>query len=212
MKQVKYFKYSTFGRVTCYTGPMAGGLTLGAVIQIVKQGKGFSNVLYSDATFPQSDKFRPIIALPFTPDVMANVRNSTVFLDFVDRFTDRSTVTKEARLFFYWMQYLRKFNMRLIFTTHYLEYIDRAVRDSITTMIGCKYDSISNVVTLVRFKMLPKTAWEIDITTGKRRRTTRLVWTPISYVKIPARKYFKYYNTLEVSNEGQDLTTRYQRL
>jgi len=154
MKEVKYFKYSDFGRVTCYEGPMGCGKTLGAVIHLSKiKNKILSNAFLRLPNYEALDKTK------FLSNPQEYV-GSTLFLDMAEFTLDsRNSQSKETKLWTYFFQISRKLDIKIILTAYNSDYLDKKVRYIITDRVRTKLEKNTKQLILEHYKRAPTRVW-----------------------------------------------------
>ena len=184
IKQIhrKYIKYSTLPNIILYTGPFANGKTLSAIKQLVDE----------------KDK-RPIISTNHLFHILSTFISSTEtikLLEYKDtRFlfdsayalTDsRRNLSTQNRMIIKWFELAPKLNNKIILTMAGPEYLDRCIRDLIRAVF----------VPFFYFTENKNPRCIIRRYYYNRRGKLNKV---IIYPSFDASKYFKYYNTTEIT-------------
>lgn len=200
VKTVKYFKESGFGPVTLYTGRMASGLTLGAVIRMVRASKSKNPpTLVANCTLKGLD-YEHINVEKFIERANEYLRGHYLILldSGYSYFASRINLSRILTSFF---QLLRKGDSKAILTTHSgLSVIDKGIRDQITDIVTvARLLPRKQMFQFTHHKKKPFSWVGLDEETGKWKRFTELRWTPISRCIVKrAGRYWRYYNTLEI--------------
>ncbi len=199
MKRVKFFKYSDFGPVTCYLGPIGSGLTLGSVIHLVrsKASKIYSNIHLFHLPSQILD-LAPIVENFYLS------QDLTIFVDNTDIVTSSmQRLSKKSMLFSYLISMSRKLGIKFILNSHQFETLDSRIRDSITDIVQCKFIPRQRLL-LKHSKLAYKTVWGLNEETGKGERCTKWFYKPVSECLLKrVGKYYKYFDTFEVVRIGK---------
>ena len=174
IRQVKYFRYSTFGELTAYVGRLGQGSTVDAVIQCVKEAKAGKSVISNTVlnAVPNTQPFDLMQSLDYT--------DKTVWIDTAEMFLDVRPAKRAAQVIPRNIHYARKMHNRYVISIHDLRFLDSSISDWITTVIGCRF---------IRPRTLLLIKYRIE------RGVRSVKWRPVSFVVYPSvKRYFKYYN------------------
>jgi len=197
VKKVKYFKYNTFGPVTLYTGRMGSGLTLGAVIQIVKASSSRNPPTIASNTTLRYLDYKQLAV----EDIESYTESPHLFLfdSPYGKLSASRHASRESTLWCYLFSMLRKSSSRAILTSSMgLQVFDRRIRSLVTDIMFVRsLFSRHQKLQLTHYKLLPRSVWTtID---GKKVRERVLKWVPVAVCELKRTgRYWKYYNTLEL--------------
>jgi len=115
-KRINYKNY----RVIAYSGKVGSGMTLAAMMQLVKESKG-----KTPPSIVSNCTLRGIDYEPFELEKLLDYQGKLVFLDMGYMVFDYRRPSKANMLFEHWTKMLRKMDSRLVFTSPTLEYVER---------------------------------------------------------------------------------------
>jgi len=197
VKVVKYFRESSFGPITLYTGRMGSGLTLGAVMRMVKASKGKNPPgLVSNCTL-NGLNYEPINYAKFIENIDRYLSGHYLLL-FDSGYSYFASRIRLSRVLVQFFGLLRKGNSKAILTTSSgLEVIDKGIRDQVTDIVFVsKRFPRTQKVTFTHYRRSIRTVWAENTETRKMERCTELYWKPISRCLVKrSGKYWKYYDT-----------------
>lgn len=182
MRQVKYFKYSYFGPITLYTGKMGSGLTLAAIIQIVKTSQSKSPPIIVSNAHLNGIEYE---LLDETKLMDYTEKPHLFLLDSSYRYLDcRQHMTKQNALWCYFLAQLRKRNSQVILTSSIgLSSLDKRIRDLVSSIVVVEsHFWIDQTIQLTHYKALPWGNFKLAAVCEVKR----------------AGKYWKYYDTREL--------------
>jgi hypothetical protein len=195
---VKYFKESSFGPITLYTGRRGSGLTLGAVIRLVRASKSkkppnlVANCSLKHLSYKPMDR-------SFVSNLTTHLEGSNLFL-FDSGYSYFASRVNLSRVYAQFFNSLRKRHSKAILTTSMgLDVIDRSIRDLVTDLVLVSSDlPRKGPLYLLHCRLSSRTVWSLNGETGKKERCMELYWKPISRCEVKrVGRYFKYYDTLE---------------
>lgn len=199
VKTVKYFKESSFGPLTLYTGRMGSGLTLGAVIRMVRASKSKNPPrLVANCTLKEIE-YERLNMVDFNKYLQQGP-----FLILFD--SGYQYFASHARSFsiihVQFFRNLRHSNSKAILTTSQgPKIIDRAIRDEITDIVY-----ISGTLPIKGQKLIlthaarrMRNVWALNTETNKKERVNEFYWKVISRCIIKrAGRFWKHYVTTEI--------------
>jgi len=208
VKTVKYFKESSFGPITLYTGRMGSGMTLGAVMRMVRASKSkrppklIANCTLIDLEYERLNLVNFNRYLQGGPSLI-------LFDSGYRYFASRASLAYIHISFF---QNLRHSKSKAILTTSQGPMvIDRAIRDQITDVVFVK----SNLplkgqkLILTHAKLAIRSIWAKNISTGRKERHSEFYWKAVSRCIIKrAGKYFQHYSTFEIPDKEEVLHSK----
>lgn len=197
MRTVKYFKESSFGPITLYTGKRGSGLTLGAIIRIVQasRSKKAPRIVANCTLRGLSYEYITPEVFPSKAQSYLEERHLLLLDSGYNYYSSRTILSRPATNFF---NLLRKSNSKAIFTTSMgLEVIDRSIRDLVTDIVlVSRKDPRSQTLELIHLRQGTKTVWATNEESGKKERYTKIYWKPLSKCIVrETERYWKYYNT-----------------
>lgn len=201
IRTVKYFKESSFGPITLYTGRMGSGLTLGAVIRIVRASKSKTPPRIVANCKLKGLDYEYIGLEGFLNKVEEYLKGNYLLL-FDSGYSYFASRINVSRILVQFFTLLRKTNNKAILTTSGgLEVIDKSIRVLVTDMVGVssKFPK-SQKLNLIHYRLSTRTTWCENKETGKMERCTQFYWKPISRCIVRrSGKYWKYYTTTEIT-------------
>lgn len=200
IRTVKYFKESSFGPITLYTGRMGSGLTLGAVIRIVRASRSKNPPRIVANCTLKGLEYEHIGLEKFLNNIEEYLKGNYLFL-FDSGYSYFASRINVSRILVQFFTLLRKTNNKAILTTSGgLEVIDKNIRVLVTDMIGVSSRfPKSQKLSLTHYRLSPRTVWVMNLDTGKKERCTQFYWTPISRCIVKrSGRYWKYYTTTEI--------------
>ncbi len=191
MKEVKYFRYSSFGPITLNTGRMGSGLTLSAVIRLVKsQQEENPPKIVSNAHLNGLD-----FSLP-DPEKIEDYLSSTHLLLFDSGYqyfsASRRAPTKEAVIWEAFFRVLHNSRSKAIFTTSSgFETLSPTIRRLVSDVVLVRSNFRRN-------RKLELYHYKVDPTNPKLKKD-QLALIPISKCVVKrASRYWWIYDTLEI--------------
>ncbi len=185
MVQRKYIRYSTLGDLVIYSneGIRASGVTLAAVKQLVgtQPKKIVTNIKMCRVDSEKLNKN----TLP-EHDCTLFIDNAEVVIN------SRRTSPKENELWCHLLTQGKKRNVKIILGARALCYLDRRIRESYTTLLVPRF-----------FKTRDGTPKMYLYRYNPKKPTLVVKYGPWNM-----RKYFKYFNTLEIVKIGSSTTGR----
>ena len=177
-----HIKWSTLPRVVLYTGPMANGKTTCAVRQLV-ESKDDRRIVSNTHLFHidyKYDNFRDVTKLVESTRSRYLIDSAYVLAD------SRRNVQQREHFIVQWLQMARKLDNRVIITMSNPNVLSRYIRDTIGAVFipeffYNKYKTPK--VTLKRYYY----NWKGQVT------------KIVIYPTVNARKYFKYFDTTEIT-------------
>ena len=176
----KYIKWSTLPRIILYTGfrMEANGKTLSAVRQLVEEKdkvwkRGIVSNIHLNNIDYEYNSFNAVYKL-------FEVTNKRILLDNpFNVMYSRRYESRNIASFLYWIHVCRKFNNKVILVMPDIKTIDKRVR------------KIIGAIFIPKFWINKYGTPKLELIRIYRNKI-------VVYPTINARKYFKYYNTLEI--------------
>lgn len=169
----EYIKWSSLGDVVLYMGRGPNGKTLSAVRQLVEEKDPRPILTNAHLNLPNA-------TFGSTPAILFAAQDRRVFVDIVDiAISSRDRMSRMNTQFAYLLTQARKLNVKVIMTAQSPRFLDHYVQDRLTAILFPEF-RINKYGT-------PKT------------RLQRIYRDKVvSYPWVNARKYFKYYDTMEM--------------